>query len=516
LQVLRCRRVAVTDTPGRYAGSGRRVDGIGSAYLPRQEAGTSRIAGLLFIRSRDTQDTGMISSLQKPFADLIRFIWNDDLRDLRGARRATVFILRVVHLLLKELIGGELNLRAMSLVYTTLLSIVPLLAVSFSVLKGFGFHQRLESYLVNLILEPLGPSGAEVAETIVGFVENVKVGMLGSIGFALLFYTVIALVQKIEAAFNFVWQIDRLRSLSQRFSNYLSVITIGPALIFSAVGVTAAMLDTGFAQYLASVEPFGSIMLYAGKLLPYLLVCVAFTFIYILIPNTTVHFRAALVGGVLAGVLWKITGWGFTTFIASSAKYAAIYSSFAILILLLIWVYLSWLILLVGSQIAYFVQNPKYMTLHRVRFVLSNRLREYLALQIMYLVAYHHYHDKPAWSLEQLVAFLDLPDESVSRMLQVLVDAGYLAELQRDSGSVYLPLHAVGTTSVSELLAAVRKAGESRYLELHQMTTVSAVDKLLRTADAAMLSSVGGQTLRDLVEQQEPLLELAGEPASAD
>jgi len=457
----------------------------------------------------------MISPLQKPFTALITLIWKDDLRELSGIRRVTVFIVRVFYMLLKELIGGELNLRAMSLVYTTLLSVVPLLAVSFSVLKGFGFHQQLESYLVNLILEPLGPSGAEVADTIIGFVENVKVGMLGSIGFALLFYTVVALVQKIEAAFNFVWLIDRLRPLSQRFSNYLSVITIGPALIFSAVGVTAAMLNTGFAQHMASIEPFGSIMLYAGKLLPYLLVCIAFTFIYILIPNTNVQFRAALVGGVLAGVLWKITGWGFATFIATSAKYAAIYSSFAILILLLIWLYLSWLILLVGSQIAFFVQNPKYMTLHRIRFVLSNRLREHLAVQIMYLVAYHHYHDKPAWSLQQLVEFLDLPEESVSRMLQTLIDSGYLAELQNETGNVYLPLHAAGSTSVADLLAVVRQAGESRYLGLQQMTRVAAVENLLQAADAALLSSVGGQTLQDLVERQEPVLELARQTVSA-
>jgi membrane protein len=450
----------------------------------------------------------MISLLKQPLTSLTAFVWDDDLRDLRGMRLLVVFILRVIHMLLRELLGGQLNLRAMSLVYTTLLSIVPLLAVSFSVLKGFGFHQQLESYLFNIILEPLGPGGEELAQTIIGFVENVKVGMLGSVGFAMLIYTVVALVQKIEAAFNFVWQIDRLRSLSQRFSNYLSVITIGPVLIFSAVGVTAAMLNTGFASHIASVEPYGSMFFYAGRLLPYLLVCLAFTFIYILIPNTHVQFRAALVGGVLAGVLWKITGWGFATFIASSAKYAAIYSSFAILFLLLIWMYLSWLILLVGSQIAYFVQNPKYMTLHRIRFVLSNRLRERLALQLMYLVAYHHCHDKPAWGLEQLIAFLDLPDEPVSRTLQVLVNAGYLAEVQQQDGTIFLPLHAPGTTSLAELLAAVRNAGESRFLGLHQLATVAAVDRLVQEADAALLSSLGEQTLGKLVEQQDPLLEV--------
>jgi len=433
------------------------------------------------------------------FASITAFVWDDDLRRLTGVRRAVVFVLRVAHLLFKELLGGELNLRAMSLVYTTLLSIVPLLAVSFSVLKGFGFHARLETYLFEAMLEPLGASGAEVAATIMGFVDNVKVGMLGSLGFALLIYTVVALVQKIEAAFNFVWQIDRLRPMSQRFSNYLSVITIGPVLVFSAVGITATMLNTGIAQQIAAVEPFGTLMLYASELLPYVLICLAFTFIYILIPNTRVQFRAALVGGVIAGVLWKVTGWGFAAFIASSAKYAAIYSSFAILILLLIWMYLSWLILLVGSQIAYFVQNPKFMTLHRVEFVLSNRLREQLALQIMYLVGYNHMHNRDPWQLDQLIAQLDLPDEPVSRMLNVLVKGKFLLENIEDSGTSYLPMHDVDSIRLVDILSAVRIAGESRFLGIDHLAPVTAVDGLMTEIHAANKSLLGDRTLKDLV-----------------
>jgi membrane protein len=452
----------------------------------------------------------MIHLIKDSFAKILAFVWDGDLRRLSGPHRVVVFILRVTHMLFKELLGGQLNLRAMSLVYTTLLSIVPLLAVSFSVLKGFGYHDRLETYLFGIILEPLGPSGVEVAETIMGFVDNIKVGMLGSLGFALLIYTVVALVQKIEAAFNFVWQIDRLRSMSQRFSNYLSVITIGPVLVFSAVGIGATMLNADIVQKLVSVEPFGTLMLYAGNLVPYVLVCLAFTFVYILIPNTRVEFRAAVVGGVIAGVLWKITGWGFATFIASSAKYAAIYSSFAILILLLIWMYLNWLILLVGSQIAYFVQNPKFMTLHRVEFVLSNRLREQLALQIMYLVGYNHMHKRDPWQLEQLIKFLDLPDEPVSRMVNTLVSANYLMEINDESGTTYLPMYDIDTLRLADILSAVREGGESRFLSVNQLTPVKAVDDLMAETRAATEDALGGRTLKDLI------LSVDGEPGYTD
>jgi membrane protein len=470
-----------------------RADAVPVARLP----GRHRHGMALMENARGVGS--MIQAIQKQLSQLISFIWDDDLRSLHGVRRLVVFMSRVLYVLVKELMGGQLNLRAMSLVYTTLLSMVPLLAVSFSVLKGFGVHNRIEPLLYNLLL-PLGPNGVEITEKIIGFVENVKVGVLGSVGFALLIYTVIALMQKIESAFNYVWRIDHLRSMSQRFSNYLSVILIGPVLIFSAVGFTATVLNMEVAQRLVAIEPFGTLMLYGSKLVPYVLVCLAFTLIYIFIPNTRVRFTAALAGGLIAGVLWKITGWGFAAFIASSSKYAAIYSSFAILILLLIWMYLSWLILLVGSQIAFFVQYPKYMTRTRVKFVLSNRLREMMALQIMYLVGYNHNRSLPPWNLDQFVEFLGLPGEPIHRMIKLLVDAGYLVEIINDDTPVYLPLHAIETMRLADIIRAVRRASESRILSRSQLVSVAAVDAVMEEIEAAGGKVLGERTLKDLVE----------------
>jgi len=441
----------------------------------------------------------MILTIQKQFSQLISFIWDDDLRTLHGVRRLAVFLLRVLYVMVKELIGGQLNLRAMSLVYTTLLSIVPLLAVSFSVLKGFGVHNRIEPLLYNLLL-PLGPSGIEITEKIISFVENVKVGVLGSVGFALLIYTVISLMQKIESAFNYVWRIDHLRPFSQRFSSYLSVILIGPVLIFSAVGFTAAVLNMEVAHRLAAIEPLGTLMLYGSMLVPYVLVCLAFTLIYIFIPNTRVQFAAALAGGVIAGIMWKITGWGFAAFIASSSRYAAIYSSFAILVLLLIWMYLSWLILLVGSQIAFFVQNPKYMARTRVKFILSNRLREMVVLQIMYLVGYNHSHSLPPWTLDQFAEYLGLPGEPTHRMVKVLVDAGYLAEIINDDVPVYLPLHAIETMRLTDIVKDIRRADESRILSRSQLVSIPAVDTVTDRIEAAGNAALGERTVKDMVE----------------
>jgi membrane protein len=450
--------------------------------------------------------------IQELLTQLKSYMWDDDLSNMERPQRILVFVLRVMHMLLRELLGGQLNLRAMSLVYTTLLSIVPLLAVSFSVLKGFGVHNSIEPLLLNF-LEPLGPKGAEITGNVILFVENVKVGVLGSVGFGLLIYTVIALVQKIEAAFNFVWQIDHLRPLSQRISNYLSVILIGPALIFIAISFSATVLSSDWTQRLITIEPLGTLVFFAGKLIPYVLVCLAFTMIYMFIPNTRVQFRAALVGGVLAGVIWKITGWGFAAFIASSSKYAVIYSSFAIMILLLIWMYLSWLILLVGSQVAFFVQFPKYMTMNRVRFVLSNRLREQLAFQLMYLVAYNHHHNRPPWDLEQLVEYLNIPGEPVHRMIMVLVDAGYLIEITNEDPPAYLPLHDIDTIRLVDLLRDIRAAGESRFLSLQQLTPAQAIDQLMSGLQGSCGTELGERTLKSLVQNIDDGLEPGASPS---
>ena len=244
----------------------------------------------------------MLSSLTALPEQLLGWIWQGNLRGMSRPRRIVMRLLRLLYVTLRDLMGGQLSLRAMSLVYTTLLSLVPLIAVSFSVLKGFGVHNQVEPILFNF-LAPLGPSGVEVGEKIIGFVDNVKAGVLGSIGLAFLLYTVISLIQKIEESFNYVWQVERLRSFSQRFSNYLSVILVGPLLVFSALGITASVMSLDVVQQVMATEPFGRLFTMAAGLVPYFLITAAFTFIYIFIPNTRVKVGAAVAGALLGGVL---------------------------------------------------------------------------------------------------------------------------------------------------------------------------------------------------------------------
>jgi membrane protein len=427
------------------------------------------------------------------------FVWGGELRNLPWPRRLAARALRMLYVIARDVAAGDLNLRAMSMVYTTLLSVVPLLAFSFSVLKGFGVYNQLEPLLYRF-MEPLGPKGAEVAGHVIDFVANVKVGVLGSVGLALLIYTVLSLLQKIESSFNYVWRIERLRSIGQRFSNYLSVILVGPVLLFSAIGITATVMNNALVQRLMEIEPLGTLVLEFSRLVPYLLVVAAFTFIYMFIPNTRVRLGAALVGGLIAGVLWQSTGWAFAAFIASSTQYAAIYSSFAILVLLLIWLYVNWLVLLLGAQIAFYVQHPQYLVQTRVRLTLSNRLQERLSLMLMYLIADHHHRDRPAWGAEALARHLDLPIAPLQRLIDSLVEQGHLVELNSEPVA-YVPARDIATIRIADLVEDVRSADESRFLRQDRLMPLPAVDAVIERANRARAESFGALTLRDLLEE---------------
>ncbi|MEF8834304.1 MAG: YihY/virulence factor BrkB family protein, partial [Halofilum sp. (in: g-proteobacteria)] len=360
------------------------------------------------------------------------FVWQTPLAGEPRWRRQLVLILRLGQAIARDIASGALTLRAMSLVFTTLLALVPLIAVSFSVLKGFGVHNRIEPLLQG-ILAALGPRADEITGRIVGFVDNIEVGVLGAVGIGLLLYTAVSLVQKVEEAFNYTWNVSRRRTLVRRFSDYFSVIVVGPVLVFTAMGITATLSSHSAVQALVAIEPFGSMLQLAGRLVPYLLVIAAFTFLYMLIPNTRVRLGPALFGGVAAGVAWESLGRLFAAFVATSTNYTAIYSGFAILLLFMIWLQVSWLILLTGSSIAFYRQHPEQMLAGRRAGVrLSGAQTERLALAVMRCVVTAWYAGDAAPTREGLARRLAVPGDAVDAMLEALVADGLLAPVGQD------------------------------------------------------------------------------------
>jgi membrane protein len=424
------------------------------------------------------------------------FIWDKDLGEAPWYEEFPIKILRFIYVALRDFREEQLTLRAMSLVYTTILSLVPLLAVSLSVLKAFGVHKdTVEPFLLNA-LAPLGPQGVELANRIIGFVENVRVGLLGSIGLAFLFYTVVSLIQKIEDSMNQIWRIKKSRSLARRFSDYLVVILLGPVLIFVATGLTASIMSTRVVQKIISFGPVGALYYTAAKWLPYFFVIMAFTFVYIFILNTKVKFKAALFGGVVAGLLWKGAGWVFATFVITSTR-NAIYAGFAIVILFMIWIYFNWLIFLLGGVVSFYTQYPQFIAVKKESLLLSPRLKERLALYIMLLVGDSFYHARGAWTLNGLVERIGLPVGPVQEVLILLEKKGFLKETDEEPQS-YFPARALERIGLDQLMSSVREEDESAHIEGRFLSTPD-IDRLVENMQKARSEVLGENTLRDLV-----------------
>jgi membrane protein len=424
------------------------------------------------------------------------YIWQTDTGPISRVQHYLIQTLRIGNLVIRDLFDGMLTLQAMSLVYTTLLSIVPLIAVSFSVLKGFGVHNQIEPALLN-ILQPLGDKGGEITDRIIEFVENTRAGVLGSLGLALLFYTVVSLIQKIERSFNYTWRITEHRPFVQRFSDYLSVVLLGPLLIFTALGITASITGSTIIQQLMEYEFIGWLINTASRLIPYVLVIAAFTVVYLLVPNTRVQPRAALAGAAVAGILWQTTGWAFASFVVSATKYTAIYSAFATLIFFMIWLYLCWLILLTGASIAFYVQHPEYRTLQQRHIQLSNRMREKIALLAMAVISENYYANKDPLTAQQIAKRLKITGELLKPVVDALIDNKLLVMTGSEACGL-LPAKPVENLKVSEVLDTIRSAEEHSGGRMDLIPKNEAVDRVFDKMESAMRTSVDDVSLKDI------------------
>lgn len=404
-------------------------------------------------------------------------------------------IARVLFAVIRDVLNGNLTLHAMSLVYTTMLSVVPLLALSFSVLKAMGVHNQLTPLLYSFF-EPMGQQGVDIADNVLGFVDNIKVGVLGSVGLILLIYTVISLVQKIERSFNYIWRVPQLRSISQRFSNYLSVIMVGPLLMASAIGVTATIMNSSVVHEAMQIEPFGFLIASISKLTPFLLIIVAFTFVYLFMPNTKVHFKSALVGGVVSGITWQMTGVLFASFVVRSAQYEAIYSGFAVGIVLLIWLYICWLILLLGSSIAYYDQNFHSIT-RNYEVKASPEVSESLALVIMEEVSRRYDRSEKPITQQKLEELLPVPPVLTREVSDKLLRQSILI-VAGGNGDELVPGTSLDKISVLDVVKAVRADEEKLADRLKYNANLS---NLQDTVDQVLKSQLQEVTLQQLVRE---------------
>ncbi len=423
-----------------------------------------------------------------------------------GPLARAVRVLRYPYAVVRDLWRGEINLRAMGLVYTTLLSLIPLLAFSFAILKIFGAHRDLAP-LVYEFFRPIGGTAAtELTAKVMQFADRVSSGVVGSVGLALLAWTLLGTIKKVEDSFNFLWRVDHPRSFARRVAEYLTLLVIGPVLLVGFIGLSQAALGSGPMKVVEGLPPLQRLADALIVLAPYAMVTAIFTVLYMFVPNTRVHWRPALIGALAGGVLWAAVGKVFTAFVVYSTRLTIVYAGFAFIVAGLLWTYLGWLILLAGAQLSFYVQNPTYLRLGLEDLRLSCLELEQLSLKLMYFVGRTHLLGGKRWTVNALSTELGLPGIAVAQMATTLERAGLLIVTEDDELS---PARDIGRIGVCEILEIARNQ-RSGHLAIRHFS-IPAVDRLLLTLDEARRSRCSDLTLRELVEEgPRPALTLAG------
>ena len=357
---------------------------------------------------------------------------------------ATLRWLRYPAALIRDWLGGDISIRAMSLAYTTLLSLVPLMVFSFAILKGLGARGDLR-FIVHEFFRPVGSAATQLTESVMQFVANMRGELLGSIGLAFLVYTVITTIQKVETSFNSVWRVGRPRSFGRRFAEYLSVMILGPILLAVAIGLLGTAEHSPFAQRLQAVAPFSVILDLLGQIAPYVIVTAVFTFMYSFIPNTQVEFRAALI----------------------------------------------------GAQLAFYVQFPQYLRHGQETIELTSSDREKVGLSIMYLIGRDYGTDARSWNAGRLAAELDVPSIALVPVLARLERAGLILATEKE---LFVPGRDPEGILLADIVDAVRTLQIGRLtIEVHGVTIAAQV---VREVEAAERERLGTRSLKDLIAAQ--------------
>ena len=379
----------------------------------------------------------------------------------------------------------------MGLVYASLLAIVPLLAFSFGILKGFDAQGVLRAAGAR-ILPADGRRGRRTdrrrswtSPTTCAAAWSARSGL------ALLIWTLIGTLKKVEDAFNFVWHVEVPRSFVRRIAEYVALLVVAPMLIGALVGIAhdhlGEQLGAACSRTCRCWSRWGMGCLRSRR---WRSSAASSRVVYALVPNTRVRLVPALIGGIAAGIAWAVVGQIFTAFVLLSTRLTIVYAGFAIIIAALIWIYFGWMILLLGAQLSFYVQNPSYLRVGLREPRLSNAETEQLALSIMYLVARSHLHGGKRWSIGALAAELALPGVAVTRSIDALEAAGLLVTTDKET---LLPARDAGYIPLTEIVSVARAAysvhGDDRYV------APKPVAKLYAEFEAAWRGKLGTRTL---------------------
>lgn len=437
---------------------------------------------------------------------------------MRNAPETSYFVriwrgfFRLLYLVGFGFVKDQCVIRAAALTFTTILSIVPFLAVAFSISKGFGLQNsdKMREWVLHLTA-----GRPEVADKIIEYIDRTNVQALGWVGVATLLFTVLSLVGTIEKAFNTIWHVQKGRSPWRKIADFFPVILFGPLVLFVASSFNFSLQQQEVVTTLLSIEAIGFLETAFLKMTPYLLIIAAFSMMYAFIPYVRVNLSAAVIGGSVGGILWQLAQWGYIHWQIGAAKYNAIYGSFAQLPVLLIWIYISWLVVLLGSEVSYSWQNINSFVKQRYFGEATPFERQKIAVLMMIVLAKRFHEGNPLPSVEEISDGLMAPSSLVSDLFSLLQKAGYTIQTDLTGCEVYAPARALDSVRVLDIIRVINMDGENRVFK-EFAEKFGFLDALFTQLGQSTMESEGNLTLLECAELYPSyVLEIAPEEGGA-
>ena len=427
-------------------------------------------------------------------------IWRIRLKSLPFIKSFFLRLLRIILLSIRKFVEDKCLLRASALTFYSLLSIGPVAALGLGIAKGFGLDELLEKQLFTKF-----PGQEEILIQIINYagklLENTKGSMIAGFGVAVLFWSVIKVLSHIESSFNDVWGIRKSRTFKRKISNYLSFLLITPVLVLmsSSIPVVITTQITLITAKVTLVKMFSPLIFSVLKLLPYFLLWALFTFIYILMPNTKVNFKSGLLAGVVSGTIYQLTQLGYISFQVSIAQHNPIYASLVALPLLLIWLQLSWAIVLIGAEISFAHQNVDMYEFEPDYLKISPYFKKLLTLQVAHLLINNFSKGDGPLTAAQISQTLEIPVRVVNRILDELVECKILSDMKTDEYAefTYQPAIDINLLTIQYITDALDKKGVSR-IPVARIEELETLSEALKELGNLIESSPANKLLKDI------------------
>jgi membrane protein len=409
-------------------------------------------------------------------------------RPMKSYSRRKIFLIRQIKIFRmagKGFNKDRVQMRASALTYYSILSIVPIIAMAFGIAKGFGF----ETFLQEKLLENFS-SQEKVLEWIMTFVNrylsNINGGVIAGVGIVVLLWAVMNLLSNIESSFNDIWQIKKSRAMSRKMSDYISLVVITPVLLLVSSSATIFLSEEikSSTEGLPLLGYIGPILSFFVNLIPYVLIWMVFSLLYIIMPNTKVQFKSALIGGVIAGTMFQLLQWGYFYFQGMLTSYGAIYGSFAALPLFLIWMQTSWLIVLFGAEVAFSNQNVEHYEAESEVYNISTHVKRTVTLLLLREIVLNFKNSKPPETAEQLANKLELSVRLARDILYELCETNVISETitKNVKENAYQPAMDIEKLTIGYILDVLDKRGQDSLTSGNPKE----VEKMKKIVDAMM------------------------------